>query len=185
MLPPTMSRLLLPVEFRGFTVFCTAWASDRDGSLYFSLIGRVTALQAVWAAFHSGYTLRDSGSIRKRPELKGAKYRTIKSRLPESGWAHYIVIHTQLTEQNLHDEPFFILAPDDHPPLEPFWSRWNRALPLPARNEWALHLWGEGVNQNLIYKTYSHACTCWRIEADIDKWSAIITELAKGGDTSA
>jgi hypothetical protein len=170
---------LAPVEFRGFTVFCTAWAADRDGSVYFSLIGRVTAIQAVWAAFHSDYTLTDSGSIRKRPQLDGAKYHTIKSRLPDSGWAHWLVIHSQATEQNLADQDFFILAGDEQPPLDSFWSRWNRALPLPARRDWAPKLWQLGQEQDLIFKAYSDACICWRIEASRDNWADIITQLAK------
>ena len=174
------TRTLLPVEFRGFTVFCIGWASDRDGSVYFSLIGRVTALQAVWAAFHSDYALTDSGSIRKRPQLKSTKYRTIKARLPDSGWGHYIVVHTQATEQNLPDQPFFILSDTSEAPLDAFWSRWNRGLPLPARKEWAAALWQMGVDQNLISPINAAAIICWRIEPDHDKWASIITNLAKG-----
>ena len=49
----------LPLEFRGFTTSCTAYATDETGTVFFSLIGRVTAVQATWAAFHSDYSLLD------------------------------------------------------------------------------------------------------------------------------
>ena len=172
-------HMLKPVEFRGFTVFCTAYATDREGSVYFSLIGRVTALQAVWAAFHSDYGLLD-GMIRKRPAIEGAKYHTVKARLPDSGWGHYIVVHTQATEQNLADEDFYLLFDTSEAPLDAFWSRWNRALPLPARQEWAERMWEQGKAQGLIRQVQAEGTVCWKVLANREKWSTIITNLAKG-----
>ena len=176
---PTTERKLLPVEFRGFVTFSTGHATDQAGTVYLSLIGRVTAVTAVWAAFHSDYSLAD-GMIRKRAKLDGAKYHTIKSRLPDSGWAHWIMIHTQATEQNLNDHAFYIVTDDDSLPLDAFWSRWSKALPIPAKAEWAEVMWEAGLAAGLITEIDSLACVCWRVLADGDKWAIIITNLAKG-----
>jgi len=176
---PTTERELLPVEFRGFTVFATSYATDEAGTVYLSLIGRVTAVSAVWAAFHSDYELAD-GRIRKRAKLDGAKYVTIKSRQADSGWAHWIMLHTQASEQNLNDHAFYIVSDTSEAPLDTFWSRWNRALPIPAKAKWSETMWDAGVHAGLITKTDSLACVCWKVEADSDKWAAIVTDLAKG-----
>lgn len=169
---------LQSIEFRGFTVFCTSYATDEAGSIYLSLIGRVTALSAVWAAFHSDYGLLD-GMIRKRPKIEGAKYHTVKTRLPDSGWGHYIVVHTQATEQNLHDEDFYLLSDTSEAPLAAFWSRWNRALPLPARQEWVGTMWQRGVEEQLITQVQAEGTVCWKVLANHDPWATIITELTK------
>ena len=169
---------LLAVEFRGFTTFCTSYSTDEAGSIFFSLIGRISAVTATWAAFHSDYALLD-GMIRKRPAIEGAKYRTIKARLPDSGWSHFIVVHTQATEQNLRDEDFYILSDTSEAPLAAFWSRWNRALPLPARKEWVERMWQQGIEKQLIKQVQAEGVVCWKILSDPAKWSTIITNLVK------
>jgi len=134
------------VEYRGLHAYCTGWAGDRSGTVYASLIGRVTAVSAIWAAFQSGYTLwpESGGILSKQPKLEGATYHTFRTRLPKSDWLHLVLLHSQATMRNLPDQTFFILNGSPDPPLDTFWAQWNNALPFPAFPGWKAHLWAQG-----------------------------------------
>ena len=169
---------LQPIGFRGFTCFCTSYATDDNvGSVFISLIGRITANKAIWAALMSGYNLME-GQLHRISTAESTRYHTITKRLPKSRWEHRLVVHSQATERNLPGHDFYIL--DEELPFEAFWSRWNRALPLPARKEWTERMWTRGVEERLITQVQAEATVCWKISANSDKWAGIVTELVKG-----
>jgi hypothetical protein len=149
----TTRKLTTPIEFRGLHGYCTGWAGSRRGTVYASLIGRVTAVTGIWAAFMDNVELEVQRGryLRKRPKLDGAKYHTLRTRLPESDWLHLVILHSQVTMQNLPDEPFFILSSTHDPPLNAFWVQWNNALPLPALKEWTLRLWELGYRNGYVF----------------------------------
>ena len=175
----TTDTILRPIQYRGLSAFCTGWAGDREGTVYASLIGRVTAVNAIWAAFQDNNSLRITYNkfLFKRPKLEGAKYHTIRTRLPESDWLHLVLLHTQATMHNLHDQDCYVLSSTPDPPLEAFWIQWNNALPLPAFKEWALRLWELGRYDRVIVPCDAEGTYCWRIKADTRRWKAILKQI--------
>jgi len=183
----------IPIEFRGFTVWAIAHAGDERGTVYASLIGRVTAVKAVWAAFHSDYSLGEGAvQIRKRSALDGAKYHTIKVKLQTSGWVNWALVHTQATQRNLPDEDFYmsleepttILDSPDRPGPILFMMQWYNAMDLPAKLEWGTRMWNDGLSAELIEELPSHGVRCWRVKADAAGWQEIVTKIAKGGQVT-
>lgn len=180
LLSVTTDSTIIPVNFRGLSGFCTGWAGDDEGAVYVSLIGRVTAITGIWAAFQSNETLilPRRSTIFKRPKLEGATYHTLRVRLPETGWLHLVLLHTQATMRNLPNADCYILSSSPEPPLEAFWIQWNNALPLPALQEWTFHLWEQGLRQRLIIPCPAEATCCWVVKADSDAWGKIIQHIA-------
>jgi len=185
------SEILTPVGFRGLGGWCTGWAGDEQGTVYASFIGRLTALTGIWAAFQDNDVLKllDRPDLFKRPKLDDAKYHTLRARLPETGWQHLVLLHTQATVANLPDLDFYVLShalsvvegetPD--PPLDRFWAQWNNALPLPALPEWVDTLWREGVSTGLITPCPAEAIYCWRVRVDLDAWRSILQQIVTTG----
>jgi len=179
-IPNPKSAILTPVGFRGLSGWCTGWAGDDTGTVYASFIGRLTALTGIWAAFQDRDVLHlADGELRKLPDVEGARYHTLKTRLPETGWFHMVLLHTQATVHNLPDEDFYVM--DDDRRLERFWTMWNRALPLPASPEWAARLWDLGRSYGLIYQLPAQGVQCWKVEADHDAWLRILQIIVRGG----
>ena len=181
----TTRKLVAPVSFRGLHAYCTGWAGSRRGVVYASFIGRVTAVTGIWAAFMDNVELQVQPGryLRKLPKLDGAKYHTLRTRLPESDWLHLVILHTQATVQNLPDEPFFILSATSDPPLDAFWVQWNNALPLPALEEWTPRLWELGERNNLIHSATSAGTYSWWVSADTEKWSNVVQRIVKEGQS--
>jgi len=169
------------VSYRGLHAWCTGCAGDPEGTVYVSLIGRVTAVTGIWAAFQQRAPL-DTGvhlPIYKLPNMEGAKYHTIRVRLPESDWLHLVLLHSQATMNNLPDQDFYILSATKGPPLEAFWVQWNNALPLPALPEWARRLWEAGISEKLITRCLSKGTICWKVDANLRYWQEIVQRIVK------
>jgi hypothetical protein len=180
----TASNHMRPIQYRGLQGFCTGWAGDREGTVYASLIGRVTAVTGIWAAFQENITLKVAYEqyLTKRPKLEGAKYHTLRVRLPESDWLHLVLLHTQATIHNLPDQDCYLLSATPHPPLEAFWIQWNNVLPLPALQEWAPRLWELGKVRRLILPCDAEGTYCWRIRAEAGAWGAVLEQIVMEGD---
>ena len=178
-IPNPKSEILTPVGFRGLSGWCTGWAGDEVGTVYASFIGRKTALTGIWAAFQDNEVLKllDQPDLFKRPKLEDAKYHTLRARLPETGWQHQVLLHTQSTVDNLPDLDFYVLSESPDPPLDRFWAQWNNALPLPALRGWVDTLWYEGLTAGLITPCPAEAIHCWRVVADTEAWGHIIQEV--------
>ena len=178
------------VGFAGLQGYCTASAGDARGTVYASLIGRKTALAGIWAAFQSRdrLSVMDGPDLVKRITPEAATSHTIKVMLPDSGWQHLVLLHSQATTDNLPDEDFYVLslAPacagphaDRHePPLDLFWTEWNNALPYPARPEWAGHLWREGLRAGLITELDAEGIHCWHVRAHRD-WTDVLQQILR------
>jgi len=180
------SEILTPVGFRGLSGWCTGWAGDEVGTVYASFIGRKTALTAIWAAFQDNEVLKllDRPPLFKRSKIEGTKYHTLRARLPDTGWQHLVLLHTQATVNNLADLDFYVLSESADPPLDRFWAEWNHALPLPARPEWVDALWCEGLSAGLITPCPAEAIHCWRVAADAEGWGHIIQEIIPTAERS-
>jgi len=178
------SAILTPVGFRGLAGWCTGWAGDEQGTVYASFIGRVTALTGIWAAFQDNDVLKlpDRPDLFKRPKLEGARYHTLRARLPETGWQHLVLLHTQATVANLPDMDFYVLAETSDPPLDRFWAQWNNALPLPALPTWVTDLWHEGMTTGLITPCPAEAITCWRVQVRLDAWQVVLQQIVTRGE---
>jgi len=177
----TANHNFFRVSYRGLHAWCTGWAGDPHGAVYVSLIGRTTAVTGIWAAFHERAPL-DSGShqaIFKRPALEGARYHTLRTRLPESDWLHLVILHSQATMFNLPDQTFFVLGRSPSPPLDAFWHQWNNALPLPARPEWTPLLWDQGESERFIIDLPSQGTFCWKVKATLRPWSQILQHIVE------
>jgi hypothetical protein len=179
----TANNYLRPIQYRGLQGYCTGWAGDREGTVYASLSGRVTAVTGIWAAFQESITLKVTYDqyLTKRPKVEGAKYHTLRVRLPESDWLHLVLIHTQATMHNLHDQDCYVLSATPDPPLEAFWIQWNNALPLPAFQEWAPRLWKLGRYGDLIVPCDAEGTYCWRIRANGGAWGAVLEQITMEG----
>jgi hypothetical protein len=151
--------------------------------VYASIIGRVTAVTGIWAAFQAGSSvwIDDGGILSKRPKLDGATYHTLRTRLPKSDWLHLVLLHSQATMRNLPDQAFFILNATPDPPLEAFWAQWNNALPFPALPSWKTVLWEQGIAQDAIYTCDAEGTYCWKVLPLTDVWSEILQNSVKGG----
>jgi hypothetical protein len=176
----TSDTILRPIQYHGLSAFCTGWAGDREGTVYASLIGRVTAVTGIWAAFQDNNPLKVTYNhyLSKRPKLEGAKYHTLRVRLPESDWLHLVLLHTQATMQNLPDQDCYLLSDTSGtPPLARFWTQWNNALPLPALQEWTSHLWRIGERKRLIIPCDGEGTYCWRVRASPADWAETLQEI--------
>jgi hypothetical protein len=151
--------------------------------VYASLIGRVTAVTGIWAAFMDNVEIRILGDkrMRKMPKMEGAKYDTLRVRLPESDWLHLVILHTQATMQNLPGEPFHILSATPDPPLEAFWIQWGNAVALPALREWVPQLWARGEGKRLIVKLHTLGTHAWWVCAEERRWAELVQDIVKGG----
>ena len=179
----TAGNRMWPIQYRGLQGYCTGWAGDREGTVYASLSGRTTAITGIWAAFQDNITLKVTYNrhLTKRPKVEGAKYHTLRVRLPESDWLHLVLIHTQATMHNLHDQDCYVLSATPDPPLEAFWIQWNNALPLPAFQEWAPRLWKLGRYGDLIAACDAEGTYCWRIKANTKRWAGVLEQITMEG----
>ncbi len=181
----TAGDRMLPIQYQGLQGYCTGWAGDREGTVYASLSGRTTAVTGIWAAFQDNVALKVTynKSLSKRPKVEGTKYHTLRVRLPESDWLHLVLIHTQATMQNLHDQDCYILSATPDPPLEAFWIQWNNALPLPALKEWSPRLWKLGRYADLITHCNAEGTYCWRIKTNTGHWGAVLEQIVMEGES--
>jgi hypothetical protein len=178
---PTSTDILIPVGFRGLAGWCTGWAGDELGTVYAAFIGRTTALTGIWAAFQDDEVLKllDRPDLRKRPKLEGARYHTLRAKLPESGWQHLVLLHSQATPANLAGLDFYVIGENPKPPLERFWTQWNSALPLPAAPAWVSALWQRGTLRGLITPCEAEDIYCWHVQADVEAWQEILQQIVR------
>lgn len=182
----TRDDWLALVYWGGLSAYCTGYATCDDGTVYLSLIGRVTAVKAVWAAFmdHQALELPDRTLLRRRPTDEETTYQTLRARLPETGWGHTVVIHSQATQANLPEWPFYVLSATPQPPLSRFWAQWNRCLAYPSQPDWATYLWRAGTRHELITPCASQGTHAWRVRPG-DRWADLITWGVEDGEIDA
>lgn len=168
------------VGFAGLQGYCTASAGDAHGTVYASFIGRKTALTGIWAAFQDREELKvmDGAPLRKRLTPEAATYHTLKVRLPNSGWQHLVLLHSQATTDNLTDEDFYVLSLASGVPIQLFFTQWNNAVPCPAKPEWAGQLWAEGQRAGLITELDAEGIHAWCIQAH-DDWVQVLQEILR------
>ena len=173
---------ITPIQYKGLIGYCTAVAGDPLGVAYLSLVGRQTAVNGIWAAFHDHERLEVNGvRIAKRITPKTASYRTLKAKLHDSGWVHWVLLYTQATVHNLANEAFFVVSEDDEVPLPLFYHQLNNAIALPIRREWQGMLWEGGKEAGLIIPASGFGLASWRVDADHDDWLAVIQWILSRG----
>jgi hypothetical protein len=163
------------VYWGGLSAYCTGYAIHDGYTVYLSLIGRVTAVKAVWAAFmdHQALTLPDETRFWRLPTDEETKYHTFNVRLPDTDWGHTVIVHSQATQNNLPDRLFYVLSGSAEPPLRRFWAQWNRCLPYPSQPGWAAYLWQQGIRHQLVTPCQSQGTYCWAVKPD-ETWAEII-----------
>ncbi len=132
----------------------------------------------------------DGAPLRKRLTPEAATYHTLKVRLPNSGWQHMVLLHSQATTDNLPDEDFYVLSLTPDPPVPLFWTQWNNAVPYPAKPEWAGQLWAEGQRAGLITELDAEGIYAWYVVAVSpsetrtppahDDWIAVLQQILNG-----
>jgi hypothetical protein len=202
----TRDEWLALVYWGGLSAYCTGYANHDEHTVYVSLIGRVTAVKAVWAAFmdHQALPLSldrpppvpapqvhrpgtgqagqaDEASLWRLPTDEETKYHTLSVRLPDTDWGHTVMVHSQATQSNLADRLFHVLSGRAEPPLRRFWAQWNRCLPYPSQPEWAAYLWGQGIHHQLITPCQSQGTYAWAIRPG-ETWADIIAGGIQDGE---
>ncbi len=179
----TRDEWLAPVGWGGLSAYCTGYAIHDGYTFYLSLIGRVTAVKAVWAAFIDGQALElpDSVQLRRLPADEETKYHTFSVRLPDTDWGHRVTVHSQATQSNLPDRLFYVLTGSPEPPLHRFRAQWNRCLPYPSLPDWAAHLWEQGLRHRLITPGQSQGTYAWAVSPG-EKWAEIIASGIRDGE---
>lgn len=179
----TRGEWLEPVNWGGLSTYCTGYANHDGYTVYVSLIGRVVAVKAVWAAFidHQPLELPDRTILRRWPSADETKYHTVSVRLPESDWGHTVIVYSQATQRNLSDQIFYVLSGEPQPLLRSFWEQWNHALAYPAQLDWAAYLWQQGVQHQLVTECQSQGTYCWAVKPD-ETWAEIISKGIQSGE---
>ena len=164
------------VYWGGLSAYCTGYAIHEEHCVYLSLIGRVTAVKAVWAACMDRQVLQlpDETALRLLPVEEETTYQTLSVRLPDSDWGHTVMVHSQATQGNLADRVFYVLSGSPAPPLARFWGQWNRCLAYPSHPGWAAYLWQQGVRYRLIVACESRGTRAWAVRPE-ETWAEIIT----------
>ena len=178
----TDDEWLAPVGWGGLSAYCTGYAIYNGYSVYVSLIGRVTAVKAVWAAFmdHQVLELPDGTLLHRLPKDDETKCHTFSVRLPDTDWGHTLIVHSQATQSNLPDQLFYVLSGSPEPPLDQFWAQWNRCHPYPSQPEWAAYLWNKGVGHQLIAPCQSQGTYAWAVSPG-ETWADIIADGIRDG----
>lgn len=173
---------LAPVSWGGLSAYCTGYLMYEGHTVYLSLIGRVTAVKAIWAAFmdHQPIQLPDETQLLRLPTDEETKYHTLKARLPDTGWGHTAIVHSQATQENLPDRVFYVLNGSADPPLHRFWLQWNRCQPYPTQPEWAVYLWQQGIQHQLIIEGQSRGTYGWAVRPE-EEWAKVITNGVQSG----
>ena len=187
----TRDEWLAPVGWGGLSAYCTGYAIHDAYTLYVSLIGRVTAVKAIWAAFMDGQTLElpldcppgqaDSTLLRRLPTDEETKYHTFSVRLRDTDWGHTVIVHSQATQSILPDRLFYVLSESIEPPLRRFWAQWNCCLPYPSQPGWAAYLWGQGIRHQLITPCQSQGTYAWAVRPG-ETWAEIIAGGIQDGE---
>jgi hypothetical protein len=178
----TRDEWLALVYWGGLSAYCTGYAIHDGYTFYVSLIGRVTAVKAVWAAFTDGQALQlpDETRLWRLPADEETKYHTLSVRLPDTDWGHTLMVHSQATQSNLPDRLFYVLSGSAEAPLSRFWAQWNRCHPYPAQPDWAAYLWGQGLRHQLIVPGQSQGTYAWAVSPE-ETWAEIIAGGIQGG----
>ncbi len=179
-----------PVSFKGLRAFCTTYTIDETGTVMLSLVGAVTVLNGLWAAFLSHETLvlneqievrrmqRDERALLKTLAHKAAsEYRTLSARLRETGKRHLVIVHQQATQDCEMDRAFFVVqAAEGLPPLARFYAQFTRAVAVCARTDWSEYLWQRGLAAQLIAPCEAAGIQAWRVTADAEAWAPVVRE---------
>jgi hypothetical protein len=180
-----------PITFKGLRATCTCYINDPTrGTVLLSLVGSVTVLNGLWAAFLSNETLLlpDEIALRRIPRLEDdpqiktlalrrvSEYRTVRARLKETGKRQLVLIHQQATQGCAMDQAFYVLADDGQTPLARFFHQFTLAVAVCARREWSAVLWEYGRTQHLIEPCDAHRVDAWRVEADEDAWAEVVRQ---------
>ena len=179
----TPDEWLAPVYWGGLSAYCTGYASHEEQTVYLSLIGRVTAVKAVWAAFmdHQVLLLPDETRLERLPTDEETKYQSLNVRLPATDWGHTVLVHSQATQGNLPERLFYVLSASPEPALYPFWAQWNHCQPYPSQPEWAAYLWRQGLDQQLITACQSQGAYGWAVRPG-EEWAEIIANGIRDGE---
>lgn len=181
-------------SFKGVRAFCTAYVNDQDaehtnGAVMLSLVGNVTALNGLWAAFLSNETLLvddqtplrrirkpdDDPTIKTLAQKSVSDYRTLSARLRETGKRHMVIVHHQATQDCEMDRAFFVLhEPEGTLPLARFYQQFTRAVAVCARPEWSEYLWQRGLDMQLVTSCDARGIQAWRVAPDGDAWAELI-----------
>jgi len=179
----TREERLALVYWGGLSAYCTGYAIHEGYTIYLSLIGRVTAVKAVWAAFIDNKVLRlpDETRLWRLPADEETKYQTLNVRLPDTDWGHTVLVHSLATQNNLPNQVFYVLSGSPEPPLRRFWAQWNRCLPYPSQPDWAAYLWQQGMRHQLITACQSQGTHC-SVVSPFGKWAEIIAGGIQDGE---
>ncbi len=185
-----------PVTFKGVHAFCTAYVNDQgaehtNGAVMLSLVGNVTALNGLWAAFLSNETLLvdDQTPLRRIPKLEddptiktlaqksASDYRTLNARLRETNKRQLVIVHHQATQDCEMDRAFFVLQEQEGTqPLARFYHQFTRVVAVCARSEWSEYLWQRGLDAQLITPCDARGVQAWRVSPDGDAWACAVRE---------
>src|SRR5437588_12847198 len=116
-------RAVPTVTFKGLRAYGTAYALDQSGTVLLSLVGSVTVLSGLWAAFLSHEVLlvdeqtplcrmrkaEENSQFKTLAHRSASEYRTLSARLRESGKRHLLIVHRQATPACELDRAFFVV----------------------------------------------------------------------------
>ena len=126
------------------------------GFLYLRMVGEEPTVNAIWSRlsareyrekkYESGVQVEIPG--RQYAEYLAAQkvvYKTLRARLP-TGLIDLAMIHPRLTVSEDNEQGFLLLTYESGVPGG-FFTRLNRCLSIPLKDEWQAWLWTEGQKQ--------------------------------------
>lgn len=178
-----------PITFKGLHAFCTAYAAHEQGTVMLSLVGSVTVLNGLWAAFlsHETLVLNEEIAVRRllKPEdqvpiktlahKRASEYRTLSARLRDTGKRQLVIVHQQATQACELDCTFFVLQEQTGPLLlARFYAQFTRAVVVCARPNWSEYLWQQGLAAQLVTPCETLGPQAWCVSPDADAWAGMV-----------
>ncbi len=187
--PITGVSPLAPVTVGGHRGWCDAWAQDEAGLVLASFLGPVTVLQAIWGHLVAGHYVELEGETflhrqhtvayfegeADKGEYKVRYHHTIV-RFPQLEQGHLVMVAEPATLMVEPGQTGYLLAAQEDGDPGRFFALWNRLVPLPARQEWALYLWREGLRRECLRPIEAGGCHAWAIEPQTEPWVEIIRQ---------
>ena len=180
-----------PIAVVDFRAFCDAWAQDEDGLVLVSFLGPHTVLQALWGHLTAGHVVELEGGTLLRRQTRVAqaeeqsaatpaggeymvRYHRAAVRFAPIGQAHLVMVAEPATVHVGPGQRAYLLAAQPSGEPERFFALWNRAVPLPARTNWAPYLWQEGLRRGPVRPIAAYGCQAWAIEPQTQAWQEIL-----------